>query len=69
MNDENKTTEETDCQFPNVKPISGYRNGCRCDRCKAGNREARRRQRSGDKRKAYNAYMRQYNARKRDKAE
>lgn len=24
------------CRFPNLLPTSGYRRGCRCDRCRAG---------------------------------
>jgi hypothetical protein len=28
------------CNFPKLKPYTGYQYGCRCNRCKAGNAEA-----------------------------
>ena len=33
----------SECEWPDVKPTTGYRYGCRCDRCSKGHSEANRR--------------------------
>lgn len=35
-----RRTSDGPCQFPEVSPDSGYRYGCRCDRCGAGHADA-----------------------------